>query len=193
VSTANRLRMPSVLAPVNAASAAGVHLLLSAASTAGTSLARCSGVRIQASPRAAKNSAIGPPPCQRAVDASRTGAAAADGSTDGSLYGSGATGAPRGGAGCTTSARRLHPFPPGAAAAPAGPVIHGLAAGVNGARPLRPLSLAARARLRSRGEPDAQPWELLLNDGRGRRRAGPCGSGSGSSPSRRSAVRYWLP
>jgi len=53
-----------------------------------------------------------PPPAVPAVAGiCRACAEAADGSMDGSLDGSGATGAPRGWAGCTPSARWLHPVP----------------------------------------------------------------------------------
>ena len=45
---------------------------------------------------------------------------------------------------------------------PDGPVIHSLAAGGNGVWRVHPASLAVSAQLRSRGEPDAQAWELML-------------------------------
>jgi len=130
-STAHGFRTPSLFAPVNPASAAGVHPMLRAVSTAGASLARWSAVRRQAWPSPAKNSPIGPPPhspSSSAGSASRARAGAADGSPGvlrtvrvQPLHPVPAPVAPRRHAGCT-------PFPPrGATAAPRRLNFHRLA------------------------------------------------------------------
>lgn len=85
---------------------------LTAASTAGLSLACCEGVSLHSSPRVAKNSTIPRPPMRLAPPArSWPASGAVDGSLDGSSDGSGATAAPGNVRRCTSSARSVYPVP----------------------------------------------------------------------------------
>ncbi len=101
--------------------------MLSAALTAGESLACWVAVSLQPSPRTVKKSLTGLLPfASAAAGVSSARVLAAGGSVDGSLDGSGAAAAPRDGVSCTPPERWLHPAPAGCELHLVGRVIRGL-------------------------------------------------------------------